>query len=219
MRLAILADTHYNSSKQTNCGGARHTGIADKLVRQAVALINETIKPDITILWEIWRMRHPNDLRFLKCWTTWTQKSSRSRNHDGAPDQFYSIFPKPDPIVEIGETRFVFMWMRNDRATMPGVRPKTTARTTSQKQLARRYRFPQHVPVFPPGQSTCPYHYVNIEDIMASLEESKTTLVISAHFHPGIPPSVPQPGHLYGGASPVRRQLPRDRCGHFKRKC
>ena len=192
MRLAILADTHYNSSKQTNCGGARHTGIADKLVRQAVALINETIKPDVTILLgDLADEAEPNDLRVLK--NVLDDLDSKviaiPGNHDGDPDQFYSIFPKPDPIVEIGETRFV-VHVDEER---PGYNAWRSPEDIPLERQARNnwqgdVVSLQHVPVFPPGETSCPYHYVNIEDIIKTLEESKTTLVISAHFHPGIPP-------------------------------
>ena len=128
---------------------------------------------------------------------------------------FYSIFPKPDPIVEIGETRFV-VHVDEERPGYNAWRPpediplERQARNNWQGDIVSL----QHVPVFPPGQSTCPYHYVNIEDIIKSLEESKTTLV-SAHFTQY--PPLCTTSHLHGGAA-CAKATSSDHCGYFKRK-
>ena len=107
-------------------------------------------------------------------------------NHDPAPDEFYSIMPRPAAHVDIGKVRFVpFL-----DAEAPGW---NATRSSVDLERMRRCRgnhagplvLLQHVPAMPPDQSDVAFNYTNIQDVMAGMRACGATLTLGGHYHPG----------------------------------
>lgn len=193
MRIAILADIHFRSDQEMTCG-CRHTGMAAVLLRRAVFRLNRLIKPDMTILLgdlidngngpqaaDDLKLLH-EQIKLLK-----SPVIVLPGNHDGDPERFYEVFPKPPAILELGKVRFV----NNIDTERPGY---NAFRHADGLELLRQARqnWPgqivslQHVPVLPPGTSACPYHYENDPEILQEFRNQNVTLAISAHYHHGV---------------------------------
>ncbi len=194
MRIAIIADTHFRQDCEMTCG-KRHTGRGCSLLGQAVSRLNRVLKPDLTVLLGdlIDNGSGPAAEEELRLLLEQTQCSD-SRilalpgNHDGDPERFYQVFPRPPAILELGDVRFV----NNIDQERPGY---NAYRPSKGIELLRRARqnWPgqivslQHVPILPPGKSACPYHYENDQEILREFQHQGVTLAISAHYHPGVP--------------------------------
>ena len=175
--------------------GCRHTGMAAVILRRAVFRLNRLIKPDVTILLGdlIDNGNGPQaeeDLKILHEQIKLLQSPviALPGNHDGDPDHFYEVFPRPPAILELGNVRFV----NNIDEERPGY---NSFRDTAGLELLRQARQNwsgqivslQHVPILPPGTSACPYHYENNQEILREFRNQHVTLTLSAHYHPGVP--------------------------------
>lgn len=174
--------------------GCRHTGMAAVILRRAVFRLNRLIKPDLTILLGdlIDNGNGPqaaDDRKVLHEQIKLLQSPviALPGNHDGAPDRFYEVFPRPPDILELGKVRFV----NNIDEERPGY---NAFRTQDGLDLLRQARQNwsglivslQHVPILPPGTSPCPYHYENDQEILQDFRNQGVALAISAHYHPGV---------------------------------
>ena len=103
-------------------------------------------------------------MRVLKCVDDLDSKVITIPGNDGA-DQFYSIFPKPDPIVEIGETRFV-VHVDEERPLQCRRSPEDIPLERQAETIGKAISFPFSTSLYSRQEISCPYHYVNIEDII-----------------------------------------------------
>ena len=113
LRIAAIADTHYHAGDLASCG-KRRTAIADILLLRAVRRLNRCVRPDLTVLLgdliddpssaqaeaELQRLKGIVDL--LK-----SPVIVIPGNHDGGIGRFYSVFPRPADLMDMGGVRFV----------------------------------------------------------------------------------------------------------------
>ncbi len=171
----------------------RRGELAENLLLRVVNRFNRWIKPDITIVGgDIVDGRDSG----IAC--DWLAKIRQlldklicpyvvvRGNHDPSADYFYKVFDKIDRI-DVGAYRFVIF----DDPEEPDF---CASRITAELQ---RFRFArtdhsgpvisvQHVPLFPPGMSDCPYNYTNAEQIIAEMRKYGIFLSISGHYHKGV---------------------------------
>lgn len=109
-------------------------------------------------------------------------------NHDPDPDEFYTIFDRPDDVVDIGHVRFL-PFVDPEQPGFNAIRkPEDMARM---RKARVGHKGPvvtlQHVPVLPPGKTACRYGYTNIDEIIEVMDEQSITLAIGGHDHRGTP--------------------------------
>jgi histidinol phosphatase-like PHP family hydrolase len=110
-------------------------------------------------------------------------------NHDPEPDRFYRVFPKPPPAADIAGLRLLSFLDAEEpgynayRSPADLQRLRAEANRSADSTLVSL----QHVPLFPPGLHSCPYNYTNADDIIAANRAAGVSLVISGHYHRGLP--------------------------------
>lgn len=200
MRIAILADIHYSSIEQKTCG-RRETGVADTILLRAVVRLNRLIRPDVTLVvgdlvngGSAPNGRH--DMELIRDTLKRLQSPALviPGNHDGASDDFYEVFPRPERIVQFGNVRFV---VNNNDPERPGYNSWRSPEDIEQIARARQgfdghVVVLQHTPCIPAGAVQCPYNYVNAAEINAVEAANGVLLSISGHFHEGFEPFVSQ---------------------------
>ncbi len=190
MKLIILADIHYGNLSAIS---ERRSDIADILLLRAVHRINRYLKPDaVAVLGDIIndsKSPHASEqyetlkkiLDILEC-----PYIVIPGNHDTDPERFYQIFDKPDDIIELNNVRLV-PFIDFEQPGYNAVREKHNLK----RMEALRNNFNgdiitlQHVPIFPPGTTDCPYNYTNANEIIDLMKQYKIDLAISGHFHRG----------------------------------
>ena len=194
MLIAVITDTHFSTEQEMTCG-SRHTGIAADLLQEAIAQLNKNIKPDLTILLgdlinDGNGAKADDELKTLLKHLQLLDSPfiSLPGNHDGTPEYFYGIFPRPPAIADFGQVRFV----NNVDAERPGYNAYRSPEGIALLQQARhnwkgQIVSLQHVPILPPGKSSCPYHYENDQEILQEFQRQGVTLAISGHHHAGVP--------------------------------
>ena len=199
MRIAILADIHYSSIEQKT-GSRRETGLADTILLRAVVRLNRLIHPDVTIV--AGDLIHdgdaPNGRHDLEVVRN-TLKRLQSPmlvipgNHDGSPEAFHEVFPRPERIVQFGNVRFVVNDADSER---PGYNSWRSPEEIAQIARARQgfqghIVVLQHTPCFPAERvPECPYNYANAAEINAAESAGGVLLSLSGHFHDGFRPFV-----------------------------
>ena len=190
IRIAVIGDTHVAPEAYSG----RRCDLAETLLLDAVNLLNRLIRPDITLI--------VGDL--VDDGTCPAGRAALSRvaevinrldcpniiipgNHDGDPDAFYRIMPRPAETMDFKGHRFLNF--------VDPEEPDWNARRT-QVDLARMYAARaeyegpivtvQHVPVFPPRAAQCPYNYTNAEQVIRAIRECRISLAISGHYHRGL---------------------------------
>lgn len=193
IKIAVVADPHYEPHENI-LFPARRGEIADILLLRAVHRINRIIRPDLTVILgdihdnggtpeavkQLERMREIAAL--LK--SPWLIIPG---NHDAPPELFYSVFPRPAETTDINGVRFVSFLDPEE----PGWNARRTEHDLARMKKARagwhgQIVMLQHVPLFPPGHSNCPYNYVNAGDIIAEMRRNGILLAISGHYHEGV---------------------------------
>ncbi len=190
VKIAAISDIHLSSTMDFF---PRRGDIADILLHRAVNRINTMIKPDITLVLGdlIDNGNSPqaeNDL--LRLETILDRLESPTiilpGNHDGNTEAFYRVFFRPEQYVDIKGVRFApFIDMEE-----PGYNARRSPFDLEFMNLLREdFEGPivtlQHVPLFPPGSSDCPYNYTNAGEVIAAMRRNNIRLAISGHFHPG----------------------------------
>ena len=194
VRIAILADIHLDRSPTDQTPSSRLTDLADILLLRAVKRLNLLAQPDVVLL--------PGDLHNSGCSSDVSSEYQELRsildllkcpwaaipgNHDSKAELFYKSFPDPGPHMDVSGVRFAFF----DDPEMPGYNAVRTAEGLSRMDHLRDdgwagpIAMMQHVPLFPPGSSNCPYSYLNAEEIIASMRRNRIGLAVAGHYHEG----------------------------------
>ena len=191
VKIALLSDMHLD--KQIALP-ERRGDFADIFLLRAVRRLNRFIKPDITvILGDLINQGSSSaareNLQRMKNIVDLLESPSivLPGNHDGDVDTFYNIFNRPDDHLDVKGVRFV-PFIDPDE---PGYNARRTEHDLERMAFARR-NFNgrlvalQHVPLFPPGQSDCPYNYTNADEIITVMRKSGYCLSLSGHYHNGM---------------------------------
>lgn len=191
-KIAVIGDIHYSNIALKDCA-ARRSAIAHILLLRTVHRLNKYIKPDVTLLLGD-LIDDPDspyaigELILLKDITD--RLESRliviPGNHDPNPDIFYSVFPEPSRITDIGGVRFVTCLDKEE----PGYNATRSSDDIKFMKTARSgHAGPiislQHVPLFAPGTSPSPYSLTNSSEVWSEFENNNYTLSISGHYHSG----------------------------------
>jgi len=188
--IAVLTDLHLAQPDAAD-GSGREYGRAEALLQKAVERLRLEVRPEVTLLLGdlvndgrastapgLYRVVE-RELRGLD-----SPVVAIPGNHDG--DAFFDVFPRPG-IVDHAGMRFVCL--------LDPEEPEYNARRTEEgfelMRAARRgYLGPvvavQHVPVFPPGSTDCPYAYLNAAEVVHVMREEEITLAVAGHYHLGI---------------------------------
>ncbi|MCP4638784.1 MAG: hypothetical protein GY851_00050, partial [bacterium] len=191
--IAVISDLHYDSAEAPELA-ERQGSIADILLLRAVHRVNRLIKPDVAVILGdlVNRGGEPDaldDLRALRAIADLLESPCIAipGNHDDTPGAFYSVFDRPDPIVDIGGVRL-----------LPFIDPEEPGYNASRPEheierfAKARHGFDgpvvalQHVPVFTPGTGDSPYNYTNAEAIMGAMTSHGVNLAICGHWHQGM---------------------------------
>ena len=210
LRIAVIADTHFAAAGQSE----RRGDLADVLLLRAVHRLNRWLKPDVTLLLGdlLDDGNAPGAADRLCVLRTLTGKLRSPviavpGNHDGAPDAFSRVFDRPRDFIDVAGVRFV--------AFVDPEEPHWNARRTERdlaRMAAARHGFDgpivavQHVPLFPPGASDCPYNYTNASDVVAAMRAHGIRLAVSGHYHRGM--DVVRDGDLRFVAAPALCEAP-----------
>ena len=192
MRLAVISDTHFDPSEKPVLA-ERRGEIADILLLRTVHRLNRLIKPDVTLfLGDVvddgWRIGANQDFERIRQIVDLLESPLIviPGNHDADPQAFYSVFPRPAEMVDISGVRFLPFIDPEE----PGCNARRTQEDLERMAAARSgWDGPivtlQHVPIFPPGMSPCPYNYVNVDEVIATMQRYGITLALSGHYHEG----------------------------------
>lgn len=190
MKIAIVSDIHTpGSSDNPQIRGE----LAEMLLLRAINRFNRWIKPDIAIICGDIVDGNDNDVARL-----WLEKCRQileklacpyiavRGNHDPSADYFYRIFPRKEH-VNINGFRFLVF----DDPSAPLFNASRTADQIARFKEARaNFAGPiisvQHVPLFEPGTSECPYNYTNAKEIISEMKKQNIFMTISGHWHKGM---------------------------------
>lgn len=192
LRIAAIADTHYAGGPLDACG-IRRTAIADILLTRAVRRLNRFIKPDLAVfLGDM--LEDGGGARSLEEHQRLCEIIGKLEcpaivlpgNHDGDPDRFYGVYPRPPEVLDINGVRVVTFL----DAEEPGYNASRSAADLARMDAARAgFDGPivslQHVPLFPHGASASPYGYTNAGVVWEAFERNRYTLSLSGHWHAG----------------------------------
>jgi 3',5'-cyclic AMP phosphodiesterase CpdA len=191
VRIAAIADTHfcYRSEDPDSRGD-----IADMLLMRTAATVNRVVKPHVTlVLGDVIADGEAADAAeclHRMCEMVQLIESPTivvPGNHDGSVEAFYEVFARPPEFVDVEGVRFA-----------PFIDPEEPEYNACRTEgdLARMgearagFEGPivsvQHVPLFPPGMSDCPYNYTNAREVIAALRAHGYRLAISGHYHRGM---------------------------------
>lgn len=193
MKLAVLSDLHYDatdtSDPTTTCGSER-----DTLLARAIHRLNHFIKPDLTLLLgdlldDSEKPGAREQLATLRKITGLIESPSIiiPGNHDGPPDVFFSIFERPKEMVEIKGIRFLpFIDPEEPEYNARRAAEDLTRFAEARIDFGGPIVAVQHVPVFRPGESECPFNHTNAGEILDEMERHGVVLSLSGHFHGGM---------------------------------
>jgi histidinol phosphatase-like PHP family hydrolase/calcineurin-like phosphoesterase family protein len=189
-KLAVISDIHYGTPGKLP---RRKSEYGDILLSRAVQRIKESVHPDVVVV-------------LGDCIDSATASDSMERlaqlkgildeltcpvivirgNHDPEPEQFYAVFPKPPSTVDIGNVRFL-TFIDPDR---PGFNAERMPHDLARMRAFRgSHQGPivslQHVPLLPPGVTSCRYNYTNADELIEIMADQGISLALSGHEHKG----------------------------------
>jgi histidinol phosphatase-like PHP family hydrolase len=209
LTIAAIADIHFARRRPDD---VHRTDIADILLQRAVRRINRFVRPDVTLVLGdvVDDGRGPEaGERLRKARQVLDSLESPAivipGNHDPEPDVFYSVFDRPPEFLDVDGVRFVpFL----DRPEPEYNASRSAEDVERMRRTASGFDGPlvavQHVPVFPPGASDCPYNYLNVDDVLGAMAENGYRLAIAGHWHEGMDP-VTQEGMAFVAAPTLCR--------------
>jgi len=188
IRIAIITDIHsLGDSEKPEIRG----DLAEVLLLRAVNRFNRWIKPDVVIVGGDIVNRCDDNQTACEALAKARQILDKLScpyiavrgNHDPAADDFYKIFERKD-ICDIAGYRFITF----DDPEAPMFCATRTAEQLKRFNAARadfngQIISIQHVSLFPPNASDCPYNYTNAEQIIAEMKKNKILMSVSGHFH------------------------------------
>lgn len=194
LRIAVISDIHYAD----RCQSPKRKGEwALHLLTEAVRRLNEDVRPDVVaVLGDlIDDPAAPDRLERLEQLRDIIERVDAPYivlpgNHDPEPNVFYRVMPRPADAVDIKGVRFISFV----DAEEPGWNASRSATDLARMDAARAdgHTGPlvmlQHVPVLPPGATSCPYTYTNIDDVISRCDAQALTLSIGGHHHRGTQP-------------------------------
>ena len=194
MKIVVLSDIHYELVPTGWTPSGRHTEIADILLERAVRRINLMIRPDLVLV--------PGDMHNCggsaagagdypalrkildKLKAPWVAIPG---NHDSEEGLFFKAFPRHAGCLDVAGVRFAFFI----DAETPGYNARRSAEDLVRMDHLRDDGWTgpvvmlQHVPLFPPGASSCPYNYDNAPAIIEAMRRNRIGVAISGHYHEG----------------------------------
>ena len=191
-RIALISDVHYGTDGG-DVDAERDPAQGLGLFRGAVALVNEEIRPDLTVLLGD-LVETGGTSAGLDCLREIREAAAALHgpvlaipgNHDPGPDLFYSIFDCPPGHMDVGELRLV-PFIDPPAPEYNAVR--TEAGLARMASETRGFSGPicavQHVPVFPPGTAQCPFNYINAKEVVTAMRANGIGLSVSGHYHRG----------------------------------
>ncbi len=205
-KFVLISDIHFDKQVNLTCPN-RKGQYADVLLLRAIHRINRYIKPDAVIIAGD-LINRPNDpdafklLEELREITDLLEPPSIviPGNHDPSPEIFYQTFDDPGDYVDVNGCRVVIFW---DRET-PGYNA-VRSKTDLERLSAMRQDFSgplitlQHVPVFPPDTTACPYNFDNAPEVLSSMKYAGVALSLAGHFHEGFTLDTDKYGRLVTG--------------------
>ena len=193
VRIAVISDLHRQSYDLG--GAAQHQGyFADVFLLRAVHRLNRFIRPDITLV--LGDLLNEPDTRRTEHLLAGQQQILAlldspcivlPGNHDPAPEVFYRIMPRPPEWIDVKGVRFLpFIDQQtagfNAQRSTPDILRLAAARRDFDGPIVSI----QHVPLFPPGLSDCPYNYTNAPEIISAMRAYGINFAISGHYHEGM---------------------------------
>jgi histidinol phosphatase-like PHP family hydrolase len=212
MKLVVITDIH------ARCGvgdiPARRGELWLPLLRRTVKRINRFIQPDlVAVLGDLVDDGDASEgclllgrikelLDTLEC-----PHVVLPGNHDGDTAQFEQVFgPVPDTI----DCRDVRLVTFRDQPAPAFNATRSDADLARAAQAGDGWPGPlvalQHVPVFPPGQTDCPYNLTNAGEAVAALRRGGFTLAVGGHWHPGF--ALLEAEGLHFAAAPALAEYP-----------
>jgi len=189
--IAVIADIHFGERAESP---QVRSEIADVLLLRTVNRLNRMIKPDVTlILGDVVNEGNSpcaeNHCRRARDIIDRIESPTIviPGNHDCDTDRFYTFFDRPNEVTDINGVRFITF--------LDPERPEYNAERTVgdlARMAAARADFAghivmlQHVPLFPPGRSECPFNYLNADQVIATMQRYGITLAVSGHYHAGV---------------------------------
>jgi len=128
-------------------------------------------------------------------------------NHDPAPEAFYAVLGRPPAWLDAGGVRFV-PFADPDAPEFNAFRPAESLARFAQARagFAGPIVSVQHVPLFAPGASDCPYNYTNAEEVLQAMAACDAGYAISGHYHEGV--NIIHDGGLVSIVNPAFCQAP-----------
>ncbi len=189
---AVISDLHYGAPGSI---AQRRGELAAILLRRAVERFNRFVQPQLVVLLGDLINDHEvshamDDLRELRaiCDRLDCPYLAIPGNHDPAPDLFYTVMPRPEPVFDIGPARFVSF----TDAEEPGWHARRNEQDLARLRGARSDGFAgplvtlQHVPVMPRGREMR-YSYTNLDEVLAANAEGGVNVCLGGHVHQASP--------------------------------
>ncbi len=191
VKIAVLSDLHAGKADEDSAGRG---DIAEVLLARALYRVKRWIQPDIVLLLgDMVEDDGSLGVRPLLERAAWALTILECPvivirgNHDPPEELFYEYFSRPTELVEVKGIRFL-PFLDAEEPEFNAQRSKTDL--NRMRGARRDFDGPivsvQHVPLFPPGMSDCPFHYTNAEEVIGVMKEAGIDLAISGHYHEGV---------------------------------
>ncbi len=213
LKIAVLADLHYARVPNTAIS-ARQGHLAQKLLATAADLVNGAVRPDVVLMMgDLVDKPDPPEARELLAELKAAADTFKAPtviipgNHDPAPGKFYSVFGRPPDHLDVKGFRIMPFIDKGEPECNAGRNSEDIRRMAGAGKDFPGFKISvQHVPLFPPGTHSCPYNYVNADEIIRIMKESKFLLSVGGHFHEGLDPLESQ--GMYFTAAPALCEAP-----------
>jgi histidinol phosphatase-like PHP family hydrolase/calcineurin-like phosphoesterase family protein len=192
VKVVVLTDFHF--SKTPNLAIPERKGeYADVLLLRAVHRLNRFIKPDLVFIGGdlIDQPKAADRIELLEELKKIVDLIKAptiviSGNHDPEQEIFESIFGKTPDFVDINGVRFV-PFLDPGQPGYNALRPDNELKRM--RSLGEAFDGPlvslQHVPLFPPAAGSCPYNYINADEIIEIMRQTNYVAALSGHYHHG----------------------------------
>ena len=191
IKIAVLSDLHAGKAYDDSAGRG---DIAEVLLARAVYRLKRWIRPDVVLLLgdlveddgslavRPLLERSAKALTILECPVIVIRG-----NHDPAEELFYEYIPRPAESIEVKGVRFLpFLDAEEPEYNARRSKADLDRMRGARKDFEGSIVSVQHVPLFPPGASDCPFNYINAEEVIEVMRNSGISLAVSGHYHEGM---------------------------------